>query len=117
MKVYCKTCGIALTQDISLYRGESFGLEDGQDYIQPGVYTVGDGEYFSASEDCIIINKSDFVNVEDHPDGSRLNGCCGFAGCDGPNKVCINGHEVATEKSDCWMPNAVIFEKMKTFLK
>jgi hypothetical protein len=38
-------------------------------------------------------------------------------GTDGINKLCANGHEIATEKSDCWMPTAVIFEKEKTILK
>lgn len=33
---------------------------------------------------------------------SRLNGCCGLDGCDGPNRICGCGTEVGTESSDCW---------------
>jgi hypothetical protein len=34
----------------------------------------------------------------------RLNGCCGFDGCDGPNRICTCGAEVGTQRDDCWMP-------------
>ncbi len=33
---------------------------------------------------------------------SRLNGCCGLDGCNGPNRICACGAEVGTEMSDCW---------------
>jgi hypothetical protein len=33
---------------------------------------------------------------------------CGLDGMDGPNLVCVNGHEIGTEKSDCWMPHAAV---------
>ena len=117
MKVYCKTCGITLTRDLALYEGKCFNEADGQNYINPGFYTISDGEYFTASENCVIVNTADVFNLENHLDESKLHGCCGMAGTDGPNKICINGHEVATEKSDCWMAHAIIFETDKTILK
>jgi len=45
--------------------------------------------------------KSEIGN-SDNP--RRLNGCCGLDGCDGPNKICLCGEHVGTEKSDCWTP-------------
>jgi hypothetical protein len=117
MKVYCKTCALAVTKDLVLYKGKSFGEADSQDYIQSGFYAISDGVYFTKTKNFVIVNVSDILNIKNHSNGSRLNGCCGLDGCDGPNKVCMNGHEVATEKSDCWMPHAMIFEKDKTILK
>ena len=48
------------------------------------------------------------VKTPEHPDSHRLAGCCGLDGMDGPNLVCPNGHEIGTEKSDCWMPHAAV---------
>ena len=78
--------------------------------IQQGYYFISDGEFYTSSENKIIINKADLINTSNHPDDSRLCGCCGLAGTDGLNKICKNGHEIATEISDCWLPHSVIFE-------
>jgi hypothetical protein len=43
---------------------------------------------------------ADLVNVGYHPDYGRRHGCCGLDGMDGMNRVCSEGHEVATESSD-----------------
>lgn len=117
MRVYCKICGLVLTQDIVRYSGKNFGEADAENYIPSGYYTISDSEYFHESLGAIIINITDLINCENHKERGRLNGCCGLDGCDGPNKICLNGHEVATEKSDCWMPHAVLFEKDKIILK
>ena len=116
MKVYCKICKLHLTNEVKLYTGGSFGEADEQDFIQPGFYTISDGEYFTGSEGKVIINIEDIVNVVHHTNSSKLGGCCGLDGTEG-NKTCANGHEIATEYSDCWMPHAIIFEKEKTILK
>jgi hypothetical protein len=84
---------------------------DDEPFIQQGYYFISDGEYFTGTEGLVIINISDLMNCRDLPDRGRLSGCCGMDGTNGPNKVCINGHEIGTEKSDCWMANAFIFKK------
>jgi hypothetical protein len=117
MKVYCKTCGTQLTPELKLYTGNSFGEADVQPYVQQGYYVISDGEFFTDTIGTVIINIADLLNAKNHTNPGRLNGCCGLDGCDGFNKVCINGHEVATEKSDCWMPHAIFFEKDKISLK
>lgn len=53
-------------------------------------------------DDQFILNSNDVINCQNHEDQSRLNGCCGLDGCDGPNQVCVNGHEIGTKRSDCW---------------
>jgi hypothetical protein len=50
----------------------------------------------------VLVNLNDLVGTEHHQDRHRLNGCCGLDGCDGPNLVCPKGHEIGTERSDCW---------------
>lgn len=117
MKIHCKVCGLLLTNDLQEYTSKSFGEADEQPFIQKGFYAISDGEYFTKTEGSFIANVEDMVNIIDHFKSGRLNGCCGLDGTDGPNKLCANGHEVATEKSDCWMPMAVIFEKEKIILK
>lgn len=117
MKFFCNECGLMLTHELFKYEGSSFGEADRQDFIQKGFYTLSDGGFFTGTEGCFIINVADLLNVTDHFDQSRLNGCCGLDGCDGPNKLCFNGHEIATEMSDCWMPWAVIFKKDAVFTK
>jgi hypothetical protein len=48
------------------------------------------------------------VETHHHSELHRLAECCGLDGMDGPNFVCVNGHEIGTEMSDCWMPHAAI---------
>jgi hypothetical protein len=117
MKVYCKTCGLPLTNELTEYTGKSFGEAEEQPFVQKGSYTISDGNFFTGTVGNVIANVEDMVNIIDHFNKGRLNGCCGLDGTDGINKLCANGHEVATEKSDCWMPTAVIFEKEKIILK
>ena len=83
---------------------------DGEDHITPGRYAVSTGEYFTGSEDKILMNLKDLIAVKHHSDHRRLNGCCGLDGLDGLNLICSNGHEIGTEKSDCWIAHACILE-------
>jgi hypothetical protein len=78
-------------------------------YVKAGYYLISDGRYFPGTEDDPIINLEDSRNTQHHADKARLTGCCGPSGTKGPNVVCSNGHEVATESSDCWSAHALIF--------
>jgi hypothetical protein len=82
-------------------------LADGQAAVPEGFFGVKTPEQWSA-EGNILVNLSDLVGTQHHPDSHRLAGCCGLDGMDGPNLVCANGHEIGTEKSDCWMPHAAV---------
>jgi len=111
MVVRCRKCNIILSNKLTkLENNGQLNETDQQDYIKQGYYYVSDGEFYTLSENKIIINKADLINASNHSNKSRLNGCCGLDGMDGLNKVCKNGHEIATEFSDCWMPHSVIFE-------
>jgi hypothetical protein len=111
MIVRCRQCGVDLTEDlVQVITNDHLKETDSEDYILRGRFFVSDGEYYAGSEKQILINKADLKNAVDHSDTSRLGGCCGFAGLDGLNKLCINGHEIATERSDCWLAHSVMFD-------
>lgn len=104
MRLYCKTCGVAVTNEL-VELTDTSGLDPdtwGKDYLPKGVYAHWDTIFTHVSSNEIIVNNHDVINCNYHTNQSRLNGCCGKDGCDGPNRVCVNGHEVGTERSDCW---------------
>lgn len=112
MQLFCRKCNIPVSNILKeLPESSLLNEQDGEEFIQKGYYVISSAEYFTDSEGKLIINIFDLLNCIDHPDASRLNGCCGLDGLNGINKVCINGHEIGTEKSDCWIANAFIFEK------
>lgn len=83
---------------------------DGEAYIPEGFFIIANGEEDIGTIGTIIINLKDIINSNYHQDGSRLNGCCGYDGLDGINRVCVNNHEIGTENSDCWMPHFIALE-------
>jgi len=75
--------------------------------VPQGFFSINSKEYWSADGQ-FVVNLADLVGTKHHSDRGRQNGCCGLDGLDGPNLTCANGHEVGTEKSDCWMPHAAV---------
>lgn len=51
-------------------------------------------------------NPLDFeAAIQPTRDTSRLSGCCGLDGCDGPNMLCrLCKTAIGTMQSDCWTP-------------
>ena len=78
--------------------------------MAPGQLLVSEGKWFSEPRGTLVINIADALSLARHPDPARWSGCCGPDGLDGANMVCACGNEVATQKADCWMPHALIFE-------
>jgi hypothetical protein len=105
--IRCAACGVPLTTPLRLLTdAASVGSEDGQPIISEGRYCPFGSEGHSAWE--WVVNLNDLINTRHHPT-ALLAGCCGLDGCDGMNRVCVNGHEVATERSDCWMAHGAYF--------
>jgi hypothetical protein len=108
----CPICSIAFTRPLlPLSVDEQIRLEEGKDAVPEGRFGTSSGDYWGALEGCVIVNINDLIGTKPHPDASRLNGCCGLDGLDGPNLVCENGHEIATAMTDCWMAHAVALVK------
>ncbi|GKV70080.1 hypothetical protein NCCP2716_25780 [Sporosarcina sp. NCCP-2716] len=111
MKLVCKLCNLDVSkQVIELQDLKLLNKTDGQDLMPESFYIVANDEYFAPRDKgCFIINSKDVINSNFHSDQGRLNGCCGYDGCDGMNRVCLNNHEIGTECSDCWMSHFVAF--------
>lgn len=111
MKLICKLCNLDVSKEvIELNDVNLLNKTDGQDLISEGFYLVvdDDDDFFAPQhKGSIIINIKDLINSNYHSDQSRLNGCCGYDGCDGMNRVCLCKHEIGTERSDCWMSHYV----------
>ncbi|NML08516.1 hypothetical protein [Sphingomonas sp. G-3-2-10] len=45
----------------------------------------------------------------------RMDGCCGVAGANGPNKLCACGAEIGTHRTDCWTSRVFIPEPAATY--
>jgi hypothetical protein len=111
MRFFCAVCGLAVTKELTLLEDIDWLCEqEGRDFVPSGTYTISDGGYYTGSEGKVVVNVRDLTNVRNHPDPSHLSGCCGLDGTDGLNKICTNGHEIGTEKSDCWLAHAAILE-------
>jgi hypothetical protein len=108
--VRCRRCGAPLTYPLARLTDRSLlSGNDGEPYLPRGWFTVSNGDW-SGPRGQLIANLGDRTFTAHHPDGRRLNGCCGLDGLDGRNTVCYEGHEVGTEKSDCWMSHALLFD-------
>ncbi|MDP5277210.1 hypothetical protein [Chengkuizengella axinellae] len=107
MKLICKRCEIEISKQITeLQDLKLLSKNNDKDYIPEGYFLQDSGKDNSTNTSSfIIINVKDLINSKYHSNTRRLNGCCGYDGLDGVNRVCINNHEIGTEKSDCWMPH------------
>jgi hypothetical protein len=109
---YCPVCRAAITRPLlPMAAEEQICLEDGKAAVPEGRFGASSDDYWTGSEGCVVVNIADLVGTKPHPDPHRLNGCCGLDGCDGPNLTCQNGHEVGTERSDCWMAHGAILAR------
>lgn len=105
----CPTCHQPVTRPlVPLPDDVPVSYEDGKPAIPEGFFALSDDDYWTGSAGCPLVNLADLVGTQHHPDSRRNSGCCGRDGCDGPNLVCGRGHEVGTEKSDCWMAHAAV---------
>ena len=105
----CSKCGVAVTHAVSpLPEGAVVGTVDGAEAVPAGFCVPSDDDYWTGSAGHTLINMADLNGTRHHPDLRRNSGCCGRDGTDGPNLLCENGHEIGTERSDCWMSRAAV---------
>jgi hypothetical protein len=105
----CPTCHQLVTRPLEpLPSDVPVRLEDGEAAVPEGYFALAEGDYWTGSVGSPLVNLADLVGTRHHPDPRRLNGCCGLHGSNGPNLVCERGHEIGTEKSDCWMAHAAV---------
>jgi hypothetical protein len=105
----CFVCGCVLARDLRALPEEvQLDQADGHALLPQGTYRVSLGKFEPERPGDYLVNLADLQNTEHHSDPHRLNGCCGLDGLDGYNLVCANGHEVGTERSDCWLPHHAV---------
>jgi hypothetical protein len=104
----CLKCQTVITRPLlPLGYDESVCLEDQKTAVRVGFFGINRHEYWNVNGR-FLVNLADLVGTKHHSERRRLFGCCGPDGTNGPNLICPNGHEVGTEKSDCWMSHAAI---------
>ena len=80
-------------------------------FIAQGCYVVlKHGVFIPGATGHFAIHLDDARNTERHPDIERLYGCCGPEGIHGLNTICVSGHEIGTEKSDCYTDRGLAFD-------
>nr|WP_315238388.1 hypothetical protein [uncultured Flavobacterium sp.] len=114
IKIYCKQCKIELTQELLEIEEENLCWEDSEDIMPKNNFSVLTNEQ---SNKKFIVVAIDNYNLINHSDKYRFHGCCGSDGSNGLNKLCSNGHEVATEFSDCWTGHYIEFNSDKVIVK
>jgi len=107
--VKCSVCNLPLTEQLSELASPSMLASDlEKDRAPAGFFGIEHGHF--------ITNSQDIINTRRHPDVTRLQGCCGPSGGDGMNLVCLNGHEVGTEHSDCTVAHSITFDRSACWL-
>ena len=96
----CAICKVALSEPLAELQERKKPCYD-LEYVPRGYFVIADEEFGRASIGHHVINLQDARNTAHYPDQRGLFGCCGPSGFDGVNTVCINGHGIGTEHSDC----------------
>ncbi len=108
----CKKCEVKISNPLVGPIGPSkMNYEDEKPHVEIGYYGIVDENFRIEFKNEFIINLEDKINVKYTNDPKKTNGCCGYDGTDGMNTLCINGHEIGTECSDCWMPHGLVLNR------
>ncbi|MFM9988019.1 hypothetical protein [Flavobacterium sp.] len=111
IKLYCKKCNVELTNNLSeISISEIIWKEEGN--------SIPESRYITSSQNnkTIILVAIDGYFLKTNPK-NKDEGCCGNSNHYSFNKVCSNGHEVATEISDCWTGFYIEFDLNKVTIK
>ena len=111
IRIYCKRCTIKLTDNLIEVEEKNVREEYNVDAISKNSFAV-----INFNETKQLIVALDDYYLVNHPDTNRFHGCCGSSTFEF-NKLCKNGHEVAKEISDCWLPHYIEFDLDKIIIK
>jgi hypothetical protein len=111
IKLYCKKCSVALTNDLSEISNDEITWEEEGNSIPENRYinSVDNGREK-------ILVAIDTYLLKDNP-VNRNYGCCGNSNHESYNKTCVNGHEVATRIDDCFSGFYIEFNIKKITIK
>ena len=125
----CRHCGAPLTRPVSWAPESAYDPQRANPPERPGSWVppgslirfakadvvpvsrrgevIGSHEHSPAG--ALALNPVDVIAEQWRSIPERDGGCCGSDGCDGPNRRCLCGAVLATERSDCWTPAEVRF--------
>ena len=111
IKLYCKKCSVALTNDLlEIQESEITWKEEGNSIPENCYFTsINHGK-------ANILVAIDTYLLKDNP-FNRNFGCCGNSNEESYNKTCVNGHEVATRIDDCFTGFYIEFNIKKITIK
>lgn len=98
IQILCKSCTVELTGILTVVSESQLKWKWGYDILGEREAVVH-LDYKNS-----VLTNLDDEKLIDHSDFGRFSGCCGSSGSNGVNRLCKNGHEVATESSDCCTP-------------
>jgi hypothetical protein len=102
----CRECRAPVTLPIvELTDRSQISGADGQPILPRGFFVFHEGNEYAGE---VAVHLEDVVALEYFPDGRGLTGCCGPMG-DAINRMCREGHGVAAECSECWLPHGMHF--------
>ena len=113
IKIYCKICKVKLTEELEEINEDTLQFND----VGKALIAKDKFSFHTENGHKEVLVAIDAYFLKNHKDLMRFTGCCGSSGLDGMNKTCVNGHEVATEVSDCYTPHYITFNLKKVIIK
>ncbi|WBV59906.1 hypothetical protein PFY12_12765 [Chryseobacterium camelliae] len=96
IQLLCKSCGEKLSDILNVVPESQLSWKHEGDILSEKEAVIT-----KHLDQMYVLTNLDDEELLNHPDDERFSGCCGSSGSNGINKLCKNGHEVATETSDC----------------
>lgn len=113
----CMTCKADVTRPVVPLGATGFHTTDEMEEPRLPAGTFAVEQENEAHFGWYFVNLQDTAGTRHHSDPRRLNGCCGLDGMDGKNILCRNGHEIGTERSDCWTSHFLWLDPRSVVMK
>jgi hypothetical protein len=116
MYLVCRQCATRFTPELRLVPFDPREDAVEEEFVARGLLMQAEKSfYFDSNVGSFIANIADAQHMKLTFDISRLYGCCGVNGTNGPNLQCEGcGVYVATKFEDCCTPHYVVFETSTT---
>lgn len=119
IKIYCKNCYKPFSNVVSEIDEKSLIRIDGEELLPDNsIIKTTDLEISLPENLDIFLSANSELNIEDHSDSKRFQGCCGPGDFSKLNQVCSNcKEEIAVLFADCWLYHFLVFDNTKIIVK